>query len=208
MDIVHPLVIEYLRHVQPVKDPIIDAMRRYSREQKSPTIGTLGGQLLAQLSLLIGAKAVFELGSNFGYSTLWFARALPPDGNVHLTQPNIERAVKAKEFLQQAGVLDRIVFHTGDPLEALLAERGPFDIIMLNLGPKNLAALPAIRDRLRAGGLLVTPSCFQQGRVIRQSDDTGVQNQQIFNHTISHDPAFVTTFHPIRDGIAVSWKKP
>ena len=208
MELINPQVIDYLRKLHNVKDPVIDAMRRYSQDHDVPTIGTLGGQLCTQLALMIGAKSVFELGCSFGYSTLWFARALPDDGHVHFTQSNAEWIGVARDFLKRAGVLGKVAFHEGDPLESMLNTPGEFDIVLLNLGRRNLEALAPIHDRLRTGGLLITVNVLQQGRVLRLSDDDAVQNAQIFNHTLLRHPGFMTTVNPIRDGISVSLKLP
>jgi predicted O-methyltransferase YrrM len=38
------------------------------------------GRLLQLLARLRGAKNILEIGTLGGYSTIWLARALPPDG--------------------------------------------------------------------------------------------------------------------------------
>ena len=79
MDIVDPVIDEYLSRLAGSPDPVEAEMRRYADERDGfPIVGQVLGQLLSQLSLLVRASRIFEVGSGFGYSAFWFARALEP----------------------------------------------------------------------------------------------------------------------------------
>jgi predicted O-methyltransferase YrrM len=61
-------------------------MERLAAERDFPIVGPLVGRMISLLAQSIGAKRILELGSGYGYSGYWFARALPPDGELILTR--------------------------------------------------------------------------------------------------------------------------
>src|SRR5207302_3693471 len=83
LDIVDPLIDEYLTRLAGSPDPVEAEMRRYADERDGfPIVGPVLGQFLSQLSVLARADRIFEVGSGFGYSAFWFARALEPGSSV------------------------------------------------------------------------------------------------------------------------------
>src|SRR3989440_12931523 len=80
LDIVDPLIDEYLVRLAGSPDPVEAEMRRYADERDGfPIVGPVIGGLLHQLVLLVRARRGFEVGSGFGYSAFWVAPP-PPDG--------------------------------------------------------------------------------------------------------------------------------
>src|SRR5689334_9451240 len=71
---------EYLETLIPERPPELQAMEAHAREQHFPIIGPVVGYLCYQLACTIGARQVFEMGSGFGYSTAFFARAVVENG--------------------------------------------------------------------------------------------------------------------------------
>ena len=49
-----------------------------------PIIGPIAGNICYQMARMIGAKNIFELGSGYGYSTAWFARAIHELSLIHI----------------------------------------------------------------------------------------------------------------------------
>src|SRR5205085_9103256 len=96
MDIVDPLIDDYLTRLAGSPDPVEAEMRRYADERDGfPIVGQVMGQLLSQLSMLAHARRMFEAGSGFGYSAFWFACALESGASVTLTdfdRENLDRA--------------------------------------------------------------------------------------------------------------------
>src|SRR6058998_166425 len=109
MDIVNPVIEGYLRRVAPASDEVALEMERLADRRRFPIVGPLVGRLLFLLARSIGAREVFECGSGFGYSAYWFARALPPEGRVVLTEGSPENCASARGFLGRAGLQERIV---------------------------------------------------------------------------------------------------
>src|SRR5258708_36677279 len=86
MDIVDPLIDDSLTRLAGSPDPVEAEMRRYADERDGfPIVGPGLGRFLSQLSLLVRARRVFEVGSGFGDSAFWFARVLGPGAGGALT---------------------------------------------------------------------------------------------------------------------------
>src|SRR5437879_76020 len=108
MTIVDPAIDEYLRRLYDDGDPVRRAMEDLAAERRFPIVGPLVGRHLEQLALSIGARRVFELGSGYGYSALFFSRAVGPDGRVHCTDLSADNVGLAERFLTQAGLWGRV----------------------------------------------------------------------------------------------------
>ena len=211
MDIVDPRIEEYLRGMLPAPDPVRAEMERVGAERRFPIIGPLVGNLCALMARAIGARRVFEMGSGFGYSTLWFARAVGPGGQVVHTEGSAENSRLAREFLGRAGLADRVRFEVGDAREILDREiaKGdslPVDILFNDIDKEQYPdVLPLARKALRTGGLLICDNMIWFGRVleIEPADETTRGILELSRQLReAHD--FTTTLIPIRDGVTVS----
>ncbi|HET6372565.1 MAG TPA: O-methyltransferase [Candidatus Polarisedimenticolia bacterium] len=214
LDILDPRIEQYLRELLPAPDPIRAEMERIGAERKFPIIGPLVGNLCGLMAASIGARKVFEMGSGFGYSTLWFARAVGPEGLVVHTEGSAENSKLARDFLTRAGLADRVRFEVGDAREILDREIAagrtlPFDVVFNDMDKEQYPdALPRARKALRQGGLLICDNMLWFGRVLEGSTGQAVDHttRGILELTrmLREAPDFVTTLIPIRDGVTVS----
>ena len=82
MDIVDPRIEDYLRDLLGGEHPVAEAMEREAEERDFPIVGRTVGVTLEVLAGAIGARRVLEMGSGYGYSAYWFARAVGDGGLV------------------------------------------------------------------------------------------------------------------------------
>ena len=75
--IVEPRIESYIAALWASPDPVLAAMEALAERRGFPIVGRHAGALLGLLARCIGARRVLELGSGYGYSAVWFARALP-----------------------------------------------------------------------------------------------------------------------------------
>src|SRR5439155_12201731 len=102
---------EYLEGLVPARPAEMQAMEAYAREHKFPIIGPASGYLCYLIARLTGARRIFELGSVYGYSTAWFARAVQENlalsgvegGVVHHVVWSEELSQKARGHLSKLG---------------------------------------------------------------------------------------------------------
>ncbi len=181
-------------------------MRAVGEERNFPIVGPLVGALLEVLARTHGATRVFEMGSGFGYSTWWFARAVGAEGLVVHTEGDPERSAEAKQWLTRADLADRCRFVTGDALEALRSTDEVYDIIFIDVDKEDYPEAWALaRDRVPKGGLIIADNTLWYGKVADpQISDAWTAAIRQYVHDACHDSGFTTTILPLRDGVSVS----
>jgi len=202
---------KYLESLAPARDAEIQAMEAYAREHDFPIIGPVVGHLCYQLARTIGARRVFEMGSGFGYSTAFFARAVTENGGglVHHVVWDDELSGRARQHLAALGFSSVVQYHVGEAIEALQSQDGPFDLIFNDIDKHAYpASLPAIEARLRPGGVLIVDNMLWSGRIFDRrdtsKDTTGVRE---LTRLLTTSPNWITAVIPIRDGVVVALKR-
>jgi caffeoyl-CoA O-methyltransferase len=193
-------------------EPVLVEMEAEAERRDFPAIGRTVGVVAEILARSIGAKRIFELGSGFGYSAYWFARAVGNGGEVHLTEFDETNIVKARDYLGRAGLADRCVFHTGDALEQFgAADDGrEFDIVFCDIDKHEYpAAFRAARSRIRVGGFWICDNSLGigAGNILDHPDGrAGEMIRGIRDHDelVSADPDYIGTILPIREGVMVA----
>ncbi len=202
---------KYIDSLLPARDAVLRRMERYAAKHKVPIVGPACARVLQQLALAIRARRVFEMGSAIGYSTLWLARAVGPRGKVYYTDGDPANVERARAYLQQAGVLERVEFLVGDALESLRRVRGRFDLIFNDVSKIQYPEVFRLAvPRVRPGGYFVTDNVLWSGRAAETAapDDKATRAIQKFNRLIHRSPQLMTTIVPLRDGLAVCLKRP
>ena len=97
----------------------------------------IGPETATMLNLLAKssrAQRILELGTSYGYSTLWFADAARHTGGKVITlELQAHKQDYARAALTKAGLADMVEFHAGDALETLKRLEGPFDFVLVDL---------------------------------------------------------------------------
>ena len=73
-------ITRYLDGLVPPRPPEMQAMEDRAQRTGFPIVGPASGYLCYQIARMINARSVFEMGSGYGYSTAWFARAVQENG--------------------------------------------------------------------------------------------------------------------------------
>lgn len=126
------------------------------------------GQLLRLLALMCGARRILELGTLGGYSTIWLARALPPDGRLITLEASPTHAEVARQNIARARLAGMVDILLGPALETLprLARAGPFDLIFLDADkPNNPAYVEWALALSRPGTVLIFDNVVRDGAV-------------------------------------------
>jgi predicted O-methyltransferase YrrM len=200
---------KYLDAMLPRRDAVLHEMERYAAKHHVPIVGPACSRVIVQLARLIRARRVFEMGSAIGYSALWLARAVGPQGVVYYSDGDPANAERARQYLRRAGVLGRVRIQVGDALELLKSTEGKFDLIFNDVHKLQYpAAFRLAVPRLRSGGLFITDNVLWSGRAARPAPRKDVETLAVheFNRLIYRSKSLFTTIVPLRDGLAVCTK--
>ena len=208
MDIVDPRIDDYLRSLQERHDePVLLEMEAEGAARHFPIVGRNVGATLELLARAIGARRVFELGSGFGYSAYWFAKAVGAGGEVHCTDGDPVNEAAAADYLRRAGLVAQIRYHVGDAVTWLNDTLGEFDVIYNDIDKGGYPdAWRAAGDRLRVGGLYLSDNVLWSGRVVPDGEPPDDVTPAILEHNalIAADDRYVSAILPIRDGVMVA----
>jgi len=207
MNITDPKINEYINKMMPEREPVFYEMENLAREKKFPIIGPMCGTLLRQLAVILHAERVFEMGSGFGYSAVWFAGGMKPDGKIICTEGSDENKKRALGFFKKAGISSMIDFHVGYAQEIIKQHDGPFDIILCDVDKEQYPecfdlAIP----KLRKGGILITDNVLWSGRILDDNPNEATRGIQEFNRKLFSSNKLLSSIIPIRDGLALAVK--
>jgi predicted O-methyltransferase YrrM len=205
--IVDPAIETYLRHLYDDGDPIRREMEELASERRFPIVGPLVGRDLLLLARAIGARKVFELGSGYGYSALFFSRAVGPEGVVHCTELSPDNVRLAEFYLSRAGVWPRITYHREEATAALRRVGGTWDIVYNDIDKEGYPdTVDLAYEHLRPGGLFITDNVLWSGRILESDKVQSLATRGVveFTRRLFAHPGFVTSIHPTRDGVAVA----
>ena len=207
VEIVDSRIMEYLRRLYDDGDPVRTEMETLGRERNFPIVGPLVGRHLILLTLAIGARRVFELGSGYGYSALHFARAVGEGGAVHCTELDEGNVRLAEGFLSRAGVWGRVTYHREEATAALRRVGGTWDIVYNDIDKDGYPeTVDLAHAHLRPGGLFITDNVLWSGRVLEGEDDGSAATRGVkeFTRRLMAHPGFLSAIDPTRDGVAVA----
>jgi predicted O-methyltransferase YrrM len=196
-------VAAYLRDLARVEDPVLREMHELAEDEGFPIVGPEVGRFLFQVARILRARRIFELGSGFGYSTLWFAWGAEENAEIHHTDADSQNTERAREFLERAGVADRVVFHTADALETLQSTKGDFDILFCDVDKHDYPEVAErFRRRVRVGGALITDNLLWSGEVAKERPaKQGTEEIREYTRAMWADPDFQSSLLPLRDGV-------
>ena len=210
MRLLAPRVAAYLDGLVPLRAARLAELEAEARRTDFPIIGPATGHLCYLLTRLTGARQVFELGSGFGYSTAWFARAVKENGGgtVHHVVWDEDLSRAARENLAALGLADVVRFHVGEAVATLASATGPFDIIFNDIDKRDYPkALDVIATKLKAGGLLLADNMLWSGRIFDGRDRTkATRGIREFTRRVQADPRWISSVIPIRDGLLVAYR--
>jgi predicted O-methyltransferase YrrM len=203
MQLVPADIDRYLAQFSASGDPVLEEMERLAEARGFPIVGPQVGRLLELLARACAARRVLELGSGFGYSAYWFLRALPPGGEIVLTEGSADRAAQAATFLARGAFAARHRVEVGDAFAAAARETEPYDIVFNDIDKHAYPATLAIAQRLvRPGGLFISDNMLWSGKVCRpDAHDRDTAGVVALTDALKRSHEFACALLPVRDGV-------
>ncbi len=204
--------LDWIESVAKPLAPALAAIEAAAEPLGIPIVDRDTGRVLSVLAG--GRRRIVEVGTAYGYSTLWLADGQGPHGTIVTIDPDQERTDLARGWWRQAGIADEQITVVSAPaLDAFAADdarlAGPFDLAFIDaLKPEYARYVAALRPRLAPGALLVADNVLWSGRVsgARPVDaaDANTKALRAFDEAILADPAFAATILPLGDGLLVA----
>lgn len=211
--VVPDAIERYLASLNQLGDTLLEQIQETGRAQRLPLVDAETGALLRVLAAAIGARRILEIGTSIGYSGIWLARAMPPDGMLISIEVDPSLAAAARANFARSDVAGRAHVMVGDAARVLHKLAGPFDFIFQDADKLQYDSL---HDRLvallRPGGILAIDNVLWDGEVVPGYVSAPVRDPETtnaiaaYNRRLAADPRLHTTIVPLRDGVAVCVK--
>jgi caffeoyl-CoA O-methyltransferase len=190
-------------HLESLMDRAIDA------GLPSIAVSADVGHLLKILVALTDGRRALELGTLAGYSAIWIARGLHPDGKLTTVEFEPKHADFARREIAAAGESGRVDVVEGAALEVVpgLAEQwGPqsVDFVFIDaVKTEYVDYFLQIKPLVKLGGLLVADNVYGTGAGwIDEGHGTDA-----FNRLIADDDDFESVALPLRQGVLVARRR-
>jgi predicted O-methyltransferase YrrM len=182
--------------VDPVIERVLAEFERRAEEEQRRTnfavpgtnldelllsVGREAGMLLYLLSTGAQSRRILELGTSYGYSTVWLAAAARASGgkvmSLELRDFKIEHA---RQALTRAGLSTRVEFYQGDCLETLKTLPGPFDFVLLDVWKDlYLPCFELLHPKLAPGAIVAADNMLQPEVVRPQAEAYRARVRQV-----------------------------
>jgi len=188
-------VDDYITSLLIEKDPVLQAALQASEAAGLPPIAVAAnqGKWLSLTARALSARAILEIGTLGGYSTIWLGRALPQDGRLISLEIDPKHAEVARANIARAGLAERVEVRLGAALESLprlaAERRGPFDFIFIDADKQNIPEYFTWALELsRPGTVIVVDNVIRRGAVVdANSGDSAVQGVRRFNELLARE---------------------
>ncbi|RVU60210.1 methyltransferase [Bacillus thuringiensis] len=194
-------VDQYVSDILIPKDSTLEEVLQTNATANLPAhdVSPTQGMFLQLLVQIQGARNILEIGTLGGYSTIWLARSLPPEGRVVTLEANEKHADIARSNIERANLNDRIEVRTGFALDSLKQIENekyePFDFIFIDADKQNNPAYFEWALKLsRPGTVIIGGNVVREGEVIdNTSNDPRVQGIRRFYELIATEPRVSAT---------------
>jgi caffeoyl-CoA O-methyltransferase len=205
---------KYIASLYAEEDECLAAIkeRLVSADRWGVNIGANEGRMLQLFMKTVGVKKAVEIGTLFGYSGVWIARALPGDGVLHTIERDHDAIRMAKKAFSECGVSERIRLHEGDAIDQLekIASEGPFDMVFIDANKTSyIEYLDWATRNVRSGGLIIADNTLLGGKVIEDEKPEALSNRQYsvmrsFNEKMADRSKYFSTIMPTAEGLTVA----
>jgi predicted O-methyltransferase YrrM len=161
-------------------------------------VGRAAGTLMNLIVKGANARRILEVGSSYGYSTVWLAEAARAiDGRVISLELRAAKTEYARAQLARAQLERCVEFRVGDALASLAQLAGPFDFVLLDLWKDMyVPVFEELYPKLAAGAIIVADNMLQPERARPHAD--------AYRKRVSTAPEMTSVLLAVGNGLEVS----
>lgn len=203
----------YLTGLRARPDPVLAEMEAHGERDHVPIVVPETGELLKLLAHVRGARRIVEVGTAIGVSTLYMARALPPDGTIVSFEVDEGRHAAARAYLERAGLLNRADLRLQDARAGLGSLEGPFDMAFVDgVKTQYVDYLELLIPLLGERGIFAVDNVLMDGTVASGRGDGNWTEEQIvairaLNERVLALDEFEAALLPVGDGVLVGVRR-
>ena len=165
-------------------------------------VGPEVGAFLHALVIAKRPRRILEVGTSYGYSTLYLADAARTVGATVITLELAEaKQAYATEQITRAGLAASVDFRLGDALAAIQADPGPFDLVLLDIWKElYVPCFEALYPKLPPEGIIAADNMIEPA--MARAD------VRAYRAAVRAKPDLQTALLPIGSGIELSVRWP
>lgn len=208
--------IQYIRDLYAKEDKLLQEIHEALVAVHQPIhIGPEEGKFLQLLIQMIGAKRILEIGTLYGYSTIWMGRALPEEGKI-ISLEHEDRCVEAaRSYVHKAGLDGIVDIIAGDACTTLQEKLSDarFDMIFMDADKLQYELyLELALPLLNPGGLIVADNTLLFDSVYEDGPIGGVRQttweaMRRFNAVLADPSRFASLLLPTKEGLTLAIKQ-
>ena len=163
-------------------------------------VGEEAGRFLASLIRAKKPGRILEIGTSYGYSTLFLASAARDVGAELVTLELIEsKQAYAKEKIEAAGLSAHVEFRLGDAIELIQSDTGGFDFALLDIWKElYVPSFHALYPKLSDEGIIAADNMYFPSGVL--------ESTRAYRQAVQAKSDLQTTLLPIGSGIELTCK--
>ncbi len=200
--------LDYLQRLHRNPAALLLELEQLGNYDDVPIVDRATGRLLSTLVHAMQANRILELGTAYGYSTLWMALAMPPNGRIWTVDPDRARTAIAQQFLERAGKAGAVNIINQPALDILRSfPQRNVDVVFIDaVKTEYLDYLNLIVPLVKPSGLVIVDNLLWSGRSATEPDSTDSSETRAireFNRAFLNHPQLESTIVPIGDGIGI-----
>jgi predicted O-methyltransferase YrrM len=161
-------------------------------------VGEAVARFLHALVVARKAKRLVELGSSYGYSTLFLADAARETGGVLMSfEIDAGKQHHARREIEEAGLGNQVEWHRGDASQLLKTIEGPIDFVLIDLWKElYVPCLDLIYPKLNQNAVIAADNMLEPKIFRREAE--------IYRSAVRAKPDIESMLLPIGQGIELS----
>lgn len=210
--------LTYIRNLYANEDILLKNVRNQCLLNDRPiTINPEEGKLIQTLIKLGNIKNILEIGTLYGYSTIWFVRGIENNGKIITIEKEPENAKIARENFNKLenNLSNNIEIINGDAneeLEKLVQKQLVFDMIFIDADKSSYPNYLNFTDKLlKKYGLIVADNTFLSGAVYNDYLADRIRfkaqkNMRLFNKMLADKTKYQSIMLNTDEGLNIAIK--
>ena len=210
--------LTYIRDLYANEDILLKNVRNQCLlNDRAITINPEEGKLIQTLIKLGNIKNILEIGTLYGYSTIWFARGISNNDKIITIEKELENAKIARENFNKLenNLSNNIEIINGDAneeLEKLVQKQLVFDMVFIDADKYSYPNYLNFTDKLlKKGGLIIADNTFLSGAVYNDYLTDRVRfkaqkNMRLFNKMLTNKTKYQSIMINTDEGLSIAIK--